>query len=93
MDSEMKSVLSNEDIDKLLTALRAGQPNAGEEDALIVLRWAEEVEITYQILTGVLEGHLSVFVENGECVFAMTEAGKKAVEHDMLHNTKFDITQ
>jgi len=83
-----KSILSDEDIDTLLQSLASSRDDATEEDAITVLRWAEEIEIAYAILQNVYHGTVRIDVKDGECVFSITEKGIQEVESDPNFDTE-----
>lgn len=85
----MTSILTDEEIETLVLSLgdsRNGE-EFSEEEVLIILRWAEEVTIGYQLLKTVLQGSVGINVKDGEPVFEITDKGKEEIEHGMLPQT------
>ena len=93
---EQQSILSDEEIEKLVIALGIGRDGNEftEEELLKVINWAEEVTIGHALLQNVMTGTVSVDVKDGEVVFNITEKGKKEVEQDFLyHHPQTDLLQ
>lgn len=90
----LNSILTEEEIEKLVLSLgdSRGGSDFSEADIMTVIHWAEEASIAWHLLQNVLEGTVKVDVKNGECVYMITEKGKKEVEKD-LRNTQTDLLQ
>lgn len=83
-----KSILTEEEIQTLILSLGMARKGSefSEDEILVVVRWAEETSIGYALLQNVLHGTVMVDVKDGECVFDITDKGKKEVEEDILMN-------
>lgn len=78
------SLLSDEDGERLIQALAAGQETFTEEDALIAIEWARMTTLNSTMLDLVLEGRIAIQIdpETREVVFIHPEHVGKEVPLD-----------
>ena len=83
----MEELLSDEDSSNLIMSLATvrGEKGFTEEEAVILLQWAEGVLVEHSLLTLVLNGDINVDITDGEPAFSVTSQGADKVEQ-MIEN-------
>lgn len=84
------SFLSDDEIQKLILVLAAGQGEAEftQPDIDKVLDWANDVRMSAGILDNLLKGYIAVSIVDGELAFRITEYRTKYVEEKLLKGGK-----
>lgn len=79
-------LLEDEDVSKLLMSFNNTRKEAGfsEEEANLLINWAQEVVFNYTIYSLIIEGHVAVNIEDNEPVFSLTDTGMEEVETKIL---------
>lgn len=79
-------LLEDEDVSKLLMSFNNTRKDAGfsEEEANIVINWAQEVVFNYTLYSLIMDGHVEINVEDDEPVFSLTSSGMEEVETSVL---------
>ncbi|HMQ50781.1 MAG TPA: hypothetical protein PKE64_09270 [Anaerolineae bacterium] len=87
MSTNSQSVLTKEEIEHLAVAISEGQGDFSEEDFFVLVKWAEGIKLDIGLLENVLDGNLSVKVEQGKVHFALTPQGLKKFEYLKTQNS------
>jgi hypothetical protein len=67
--------LSDEEVFKLMCALTEDKTQILEDDALLVVKWAQEIRGAANILAMVLAGELACCVEDGQVKVGLSKRG------------------
>lgn len=81
MTIQPQPLLSKEEIESLAVALSEGQGDFTEDDFFVLIKWAEGIKLDAGLLQNVIDGNLSVKVENGRVHFALTPQGLQTFAH------------
>ncbi|HRV91123.1 MAG TPA: hypothetical protein P5526_03055 [Anaerolineae bacterium] len=81
MTIQPQPLLSKEEIESLAVALSEGQGDFTEDDFFVLVKWAEGIKLDIGLLQNVIDGNLSVKVENGRVHFALTPQGLQTFAH------------
>lgn len=76
-----EGILTQETIERLIMSLaESGGGLIDEDDAVKIIRWAEEAEVNSMLLANVMDGYLDISVEEGEIIFKITEKAAKELK-------------
>lgn len=81
MTIQPQPLLSKEEIESSAVALSEGQGDFTEDDFFVLVKWAEGIKLDIGLLQNVIDGNLSVKVENGRVHFALTPQGLQTFAH------------
>ncbi|MCB0210470.1 MAG: hypothetical protein KDJ52_14120 [Anaerolineae bacterium] len=81
MTIQPQPLLSKEEIENLAIALSEGQGDFSEDDFFVLIKWAEGIKLDTGLLQNVIDGNLSVKVEDGRVHFALTPQGLQTFAH------------
>ncbi|MCB0194423.1 MAG: hypothetical protein KDJ65_20910 [Anaerolineae bacterium] len=81
MTIQPQPLLSKEEIESLALALSEGQGDFSEDEFFVLVKWAEGIKLDTGLLQNVIDGNLSVKVEDGRVHFALTPQGLQTFAH------------